>query len=209
MATHVYIDGFNLYYGCVKHTKYRWLDLAALCARLLPKDDIQMIRYFTAPISARSYDPDGPVRQQTYLRALRTLPKLEIHLGSFLVKPTTMPLETPPSTGSRMVRVIKSEEKGSDVALASHLLIDAMRKRCQTAVVISNDSDLTEAVRLARYELGVTVGVINPHPPQKRSRELSQHAHFFKQIRPNAIRDGQFPDELTDAHGTFRRPKEW
>ena len=33
---YVYIDGFNLYYGAVKDSPYRWLDLGALCAHMLP-----------------------------------------------------------------------------------------------------------------------------------------------------------------------------
>lgn len=53
MGTIVYIDGFNLYYGAVKGTRYKWLDLEALCRRLLPKDNIAQIRYFTAQVSAR------------------------------------------------------------------------------------------------------------------------------------------------------------
>jgi len=104
---------------------------------------------------------------------------------------------------------LKTEEKGSDVNLASHLLLDAFRKRCDTAVVISNDSDLTEPVKLARYELGVRVGVVNPHPAKRRSRELSREAHFFKQVRPAALAASQFPDTLVDATGTFHKPKSW
>ena len=69
MATHVYIDGFNLYYGCLKRTPHRWLDLQAFCERMLPKDDVTKVRYFTALVSARPHDPHGPVRQQVYLRA--------------------------------------------------------------------------------------------------------------------------------------------
>ena len=46
--TNVYIDGFNLYYGAVKDTPYKWLDLAAFCGRLLPKHDVRHIRDFTA-----------------------------------------------------------------------------------------------------------------------------------------------------------------
>lgn len=41
--TYIYIDGFNLYYGCLEHQPYRWLDLEAFCWRLLPKNDIQRI----------------------------------------------------------------------------------------------------------------------------------------------------------------------
>lgn len=44
MATIVYIDGFNLYYGALRGSHYRWLDLEALSRRLLPKDDIHLNR---------------------------------------------------------------------------------------------------------------------------------------------------------------------
>jgi hypothetical protein len=47
----VYIDGFNLYYGAVKSSPFKWLDLAALCHRMLPADHIQSIKYFTAILS--------------------------------------------------------------------------------------------------------------------------------------------------------------
>jgi hypothetical protein len=57
MRTNVYVDAFNLYYGCLKGTPYRWLDLAALCRRLLPNDEINRVRYFAALVSARPDDP--------------------------------------------------------------------------------------------------------------------------------------------------------
>lgn len=44
MATIVYVDGFNLYYGALRGSPYKWLDLEALSRRLLPKDDIHLIR---------------------------------------------------------------------------------------------------------------------------------------------------------------------
>ena len=68
MVTHVYIDGFNLYFGCIRGTRYKWLDLAEFCRRMLPGDDTPAkIRYFTARISPRPGDPRGPQRQQVYL----------------------------------------------------------------------------------------------------------------------------------------------
>jgi len=80
----VYIDGFNLYYGAVKGSPFKWLDLSALCQRMLPGDTVQKIEYFTAILSARPGDPGLPMRQQIYLRALRTIPNLEITYGKFL-----------------------------------------------------------------------------------------------------------------------------
>ena len=146
MRTYVYIDAFNLYYGCLRNTPYRWLNLEAFCRRLLPPNDVQRIKYFTAHVSARPTDPDQPVRQQIYLRALRTLPLVEIHLGHYLSHEISMPLAQPPATGSRFVRVIKTEEKGSDVNLATHLVSDAYENLFDVAVIVSNDSDLLAPV---------------------------------------------------------------
>lgn len=208
MTTNVYIDGFNLYYGCVKGTPWKWLDLEAFCRTLMPQEQIRTIHYFTARVSGR-LDPSAPTRQNTYLRALATLPSVEVHFGSFLTNNVWMLLADPPLRGPRKAQVVKTEEKGSDVNLAATLLMDGFRRAADTVVIVSNDSDLTEPVRLARYELGLRVGVINPHPANKRSLTLSREAHFFKQIRPAAVRSSQFPPTLVDATGTFHKPTSW
>jgi len=207
MATTVYIDGFNLYYGALRGSTYKWLDLEALCRRLLPRDDINQIRYFTARITARPDDPQQAQRQETYLRALRTLPLVSVHYGHFLTHTVRMPLANPGHPGPRTAEVLKTEEKGSDVNLASHLLLDAFKQTCDTAVVISNDSDLRVPIRIAEQELGVRVGVINPHPPEYRSRVLK--GTFFKQLRPSVLADCQLPEALTDARGKIRKPGVW
>lgn len=207
MATNVYIDGFNLYYGAVKGTPHKWLDLEALCRRLLPKDDIRRIRYFTAKVSARAGDPQQPQRQQTYLRALETLPLVSIHYGHFLTNPARMRLTNPIPGGPRTVEVIKTEEKGSDVNLASYLLLDAFRKDCEIAVVISNDSDLRTPIIIAEQEFGIKVGIINPQSAKHRSRALT--ATFFKQLRPTVVASCQLPDVMSDGDGEFRKPATW
>jgi hypothetical protein len=89
---YVYIDGFNLYYGALRSSPYRWLDLSALCARMLPGDTAVAIKYFTAMVSARSHDPQKPTRQQAYLRALRTRPNISIIFGHFLTHSVRMVL---------------------------------------------------------------------------------------------------------------------
>ena len=48
VKTYVYIDGFNLYYGAIKGTSYKWLDLLQMCRKLLPKNEISQIKYYTA-----------------------------------------------------------------------------------------------------------------------------------------------------------------
>lgn len=207
MATNVYVDAFNLYYGSLKGTPYRWLDVGALCARLLPRDRINQIRYFTAAVSARPDDPGTRQRQQIYLRALETVPGLSIHYGHFLSHVVRIPLANPPSRGPRTVAVVKTEEKSSDVNLATFLLLDAFKRECDVAVVVSNDSDLKLPIEVAQHELGLRVGVVNPHPPARRSRAL--RPTFLKQIRPSALAACQFPPELRDAKGVIRKPRHW
>lgn len=85
MSTNVYIDGFNLYYGVLKGTAHRWLDLEKMCQVYLPGHTINRIRYFTAKVTPTPNDPDIGNRQQVYLRALRTLPSVSIHEGHFLL----------------------------------------------------------------------------------------------------------------------------
>ncbi|MFB3812858.1 MAG: NYN domain-containing protein [Terriglobales bacterium] len=201
----VYIDGFNLYYGAVKGTPYRWLDLARLCQRMLPNDSIQEIKYFTAIVSARPHDPQAPVRQQVYLRALKTIPNLRIFFGNFRTHSVRMVL-----TGSdppQKVWVDKTEEKGSDVNLAAHLLFDAFGGAFEVAVLVTNDSDLMEPVRMVRRELGFPIGILNPH--QYHSFSLKAHATFNKRIRQADLAACQFPPVMTDGTGQFHKPATW
>ncbi len=218
--TYVYVDGFNLYYGALRRTPYRWLNLAALCRLYLQDDDVLKIKYFTAIVSARPSDPDQPLRQQLYLRALRTLPEVEIFYGHFLSNPIQMPLAPVPANqpalastaylvpgGPRKAWVVKTEEKGSDVNLATHLLYDSFANAFDAAVLITNDSDLLEPIRLVRGRLGKKVGILNPHP--NPSWVLYAAATFKKKIRAAALRTCQFPATLTDANGTFHKPPRW
>ena len=122
MRTNVYVDGCKLYYGALRKTPYRWLDLEKLCKLLLPKNTIQHIRYFTALVSARPNDLHQPQRQQLYLRALGTLPAVSVHFGYFLTHRVKMPLAVPPGEPQKYVDVMKTEEKRSDVNLATHLM---------------------------------------------------------------------------------------
>jgi uncharacterized LabA/DUF88 family protein len=207
LATNVYVDAFNLYYGCLKGTPYRWLDLGALCARLLPNERIHRIRYFTTRVIARPDNPGAARRQQVYLRALATVPRLSLHYGHHLSHVARMPLANPHPGGPRTVEVVKTEEKGSDVNLATFLLLDAFKRECDVVVVMSNDSDLKLPIEVTQSELGLRVGVINPHPPARRSRAL--HPTFFKQIRASTLAACQFPPVLKDAGGAIHKPKRW
>lgn len=206
MRTYIYVDGFNLYFGALKGTPFRWLDLRCLCELLLPGHRIDCIKYFTAHVTARLQDPDQPLRQQTYLRALRTIPILEIILGHYLTHAVMMPAANPKPGEKKYVRVLKSEEKGSDVNMAAHLVNDAHLGRYDVAVLVTNDSDLLEAVTIVKG-LGKRVGVLNPH--EHASRVLAREATFMKRIRRGTLSTSQFPAAMTNGRGEFQRPAGW
>lgn len=201
--TYVYIDGFNLYYGCIRNTPYRWLDLFRFAQAMLPKNDVVRVKYFTALVKASSKDPSKQIRQQTFLRALSTIPQIEVFLGSFQAHPVTRPR----ADGSGSVEVIDMKEKGSDVNLATELLVDGFTNAFDVSVIVSNDSDLVAPVRAIRNRLAKPVGIINPH--QRQSVELRNCASFIKEVRTWALAQSLLPPVLTDANGEIHKPAGW
>jgi NYN domain len=207
IRTNVYVDGFNLYYGCVKGTPYKWLNIAELCRLSLPSHfQIHRIRYFTALVKPRPNDPHQGVRQQTFIRALQTLPNLSVHYGEFLQSNVRMHLVNPPTAGATTALVVKTEEKGSDVNLATYLLVDAYEQDFEAAVVMTDDSDLAEPITIVRRRLKHHVTVLSP---RGKSRTLSHVATRFRQIDVAHLAASQFPQTLTDQHGTITKPATW
>jgi hypothetical protein len=102
MRTFVYVDGFNLYYGAVKGTPYKWLNIVELAKRVLPAScSVERVKYFTARVSGAD-DPDTPKRQHAYLSALKTLPEVDILYGRFLAKTIWRPLTNFPVAGAQI-----------------------------------------------------------------------------------------------------------
>ncbi|MBN2571419.1 MAG: NYN domain-containing protein [Ignavibacteriales bacterium] len=207
MRTFVYIDGFNFYYLAVKNTPYKWVDFNLLLKNLLNENNkIERIKYYTAMVEATENDPDKRKRQQIYLTALKKyIPYFEYYKGHFLTTEIYMPLKKPEGE-RRFVEVIKTEEKGSDVNLAVHLVNDAWKNLYDCAVIISNDSDLVEAIKIVRYELKKTVGLLLPER-SIQSKELSKYANFIKRIRSGVIKISQLPDIIPNSN--IEKPKEW
>jgi hypothetical protein len=176
----VYFDGFNFYYGCVRGTPHRWLDLGKLCRMVLPEFEIGRIRYFTALVKSFD-DPGQPQRQQAYFRALVTIPNLSVHYGHFTINKKWRRLAHPaPRPAPQGAHVLIPEEKGSDVNLASYLLVDGFDRDYEVAVVVSNDSDLLLPIEMVRARLGLDVGVINPYRDARPS--LQTAASFYRTV---------------------------
>ena len=200
----VYIDGFNLYYGlrAAGWRRYYWLDLRRLCEKLLrPGQGLAAVRYFTAVVYPEPGDPDKPLRQNTYLEALATLPDLHIHYGYHM---------------AREQRCLKCgatwqtyEEKMTDVNLAVELLGDAQDNTFDTAIVVSGDGDLASPVRAVR-ERYPSKRVVVAFPPRRHSAGLRSVATASFPIGRDAFRDSQLPDTVIKADGySLTRPQRW
>ncbi len=207
MRTSVYIDGFNLYYRALKGTLYKWLDLKKLVSHLLhPKHQITSIKYFTAIVSGR-IDTQQPIRQKTYIRALeKFIPEFSVHYGHFLSHEVFMP-NAPISSPPSFSKVYKTEEKGSDVNLAVHLLNDAWLNQYDCAVIISNDSDLAEALRLIRDQDNKVIGLLSPILKGHPSKELQKYANFVKRIRKGVLAQSQLPPTIPNTN--IYKPSNW
>lgn len=234
MKTNVYIDGFNLYYGMFRPPRslpWKWLDLRALSERIVPSSGmiVHRIRYFTADVVPDPGDPGQTIRQQTYLRALETIPGVHIHKGSFLPKEKTRPLAQPltvprsaepvvPAARPEVIRVLQHvqwvrvsdrEEKGSDVNLASFLLLDAFDSDCDAAIIISNDSDLVTPIRMVQSRFNLDVTVFSPQPG-KPSSHLRAVAKRTRELRPVNLEPSLLAPIVHGSDGRpITKPPEW
>jgi uncharacterized LabA/DUF88 family protein len=232
MRTNIYIDGFNLYYLRLRNqSHFKWLNIDQLAREVLDsRHQIQTVNYYTARVSSR-LDAGAPARQQAYLAALATVPTVQVHYGSFLYSEKWAYLVRPPQAKPStyvwpanlpdLVWVAKTEEKGSDVNLASHLVRDAFTNAFDAAIVISNDTDLVEPIRIARYEAGKTIGLVSPISPTApvnprtgrrpvASRSLTNVASFVRYIHNTHLRHAQFAPSVIAPNGqTIIKPASW
>jgi hypothetical protein len=221
MKTIVYVDGFNLYYRMLRERpQYKWLNPLKLATEVLdPANQITKLWYFTAHVSAR-VDPQAPARQRIYLDALKTVPTIEARFGKFLVKkrwaglvlpdldPAKQKAKPPFQPWPAVVRIWRTDEKGSDVNLATQLLIDSFKDNYEVAVVITNDTDLVAPIRFATQEMNKVVGILTPVP--NPAPALTAVASFSRHIREQHLAAAQFPNPITLNGGkALTRPPSW
>lgn len=212
-VANVYVDGFNLYYSALRlrFPDCKWLDLRAVAQTFFPTDSINRVRYFTARITARPDDPSQPQRQQAYIRALKAT-GVEVKTGHFQSYNRFMkraaPCPAPSCPAPDKVEVLYTEEKGSDVNLATYLLHDAFTRDMEMAIVVTNDGDLVEPIRLVRDVYGIKIALLSP--AERPSKELSQLADSgVKKMRHGPLSACQLSLALTDAKGAIHRPRAW
>jgi uncharacterized LabA/DUF88 family protein len=187
----------------------------ALAQRLLPNDEVVEVAYFTANIKRDPDDPGAQDRQRLYHRALRTIPNLEIFLGRYISKQVRGELvDAAPGELPRRT-VLTYEEKGTDVNLATRLLLDGFNGRYESAAVISNDGDLKMPIQVVREELDLHVTVVNPVLHSKhRSAALSPdplptNASFIR-LSARDVTECQLPEQVVSPKGArLIKPDTW
>ena len=208
MQTNFYVDAFNLYYGAPEGDAAPLAGPAsALRARCSPATRSTASGTSRRCVESRPSDVHRPSpsgrRTCAPCRRSRTSRSTS---ASTRPEPIQLPLATPPKMGPKTARVLRTEEKGSDVNLASYLLLDAFRRRLR-------DSDRGFKRRRpegadrdgVKDELGIPVGVLNPHPPKRQSRDLAAR-HSSSSCATDRSPRASSRTILADARGEIRKP---
>jgi hypothetical protein len=215
---------------------WRWLDVRKLVSAHLywPGATLERVVYCTAVIDAAT-NPSGYHDQDIYLRALQAAGSIDlIEYGTYVarVKQAPLAVRASPQNGRPdivhpqwpivvqdasghpvtdavfMVSYAHREEKGSDVNVASHLLVDVLTDRVDAAIVVSNDSDLKFPVRYARTR--VPVGVVNPSDNYtagalRGKPDDGVGKHWWRVLTADDLRAAQLPDPV----GGLSKPEGW
>lgn len=202
----VYIDGFNLYYGALQGSPNKWLDLQLYFTRLRQDDEIQRIYYFTARVGGSAQQ-----RQATFLRALATLPLVEVRLGRFKRKELTCRVNACNYQGPRDFKTM--EEKQTDVGIAVQMLEDAYENNCDRFVIVSADSDLLPAVHKLKTlcpEKQIIVYIPARHRSRGAASELRGAADKDRTLPQELLKRSQFAATIPDGYGgTIAKPAAW
>ncbi len=225
MKTIVYVDGYNLYFGCLKHSGDKWLDLQKLFAEHIlsaqePKSDSISIKFFTADIKAKvaSNGQKALLAQQSYHRALIELygDTISIIKGYYtLEKGRLLAYKKPPEKSAR-VDVWRLEEKQTDVNIALESYRDVAKGLAQQLVFVSNDTDIAPALAAIRqdYRAAVKIGVIIPvrkfSGGRPGNQQLSDYADWTrKYITDEELAGSQLPAQIPTRRKPIIKPDYW
>jgi hypothetical protein len=218
LRTIAYVDGYNLFFGCLKGSPYKWLDLVALIETILhvqdPSSTLVQVKYFTAPIKAKlaSRKEQAAQAQQTYHRALNARGRVTIYEGWYSLEPVFAPKYKVPPDKQDRVAIWRLEEKETDVSIALQLYRDAVQGACDQVVLISNDSDLVPALSLVREDRPeVRRGIIIPRAEARagadKRRPINAALSSLANWTRHEIKDAELAAcQLPQRVGTQKKP---
>ncbi|MCA3456217.1 MAG: NYN domain-containing protein [Methylocystis sp.] len=191
----VYVDGFNLYHALddLAENHLKWLDLWALSETLIRADEaLTAVKYFSA---YATWIPESYRRHQRYVAALQSR-GVQFIEGRFK--------ETFRRCKGCGVRYTAHEEKETDVNIGAHLMADGLKDRFDRALVISADTDLNEAVTLARAETPTKQIHIVAPPGRKRRNSVA-----LFEITVGRVRRSLLPEQIIWDGKAITRPVEY
>jgi len=218
LRTIAYIDGYNLYYGLLRKSQYKWLDVYALFRdhALNQSSDLVEVRYYTAPMLGKmSDDLESPIRQRRYLQALRKMHPIGLTLIEGRIVAST-PFQRlirpiPEAPHLQKVQVLDFNEKKTDVNIASDMINGAWLKTYDQAVLCSNDSDLEGALRsIKEHHPHIHIGLVAPisgEDPRKISGDLAKFSDWKKILSTAHLARSQLPDRIPSSQ--LSKPAAW
>jgi 6-hydroxy-3-succinoylpyridine 3-monooxygenase len=230
LRTRVYIDGYNLYYGCLKGTSYKWLDLLMLFEQhILPSSTPPgkrsallplAVKFFSAKILEKAAKAHDSVSSQArYHTALRKLygDRVELIEGyySLIESKAKIVDAAEPNKWPREchdVLVWKLEEKQSDVNLALHAYHDAITGQVDQVVIVTNDTDIAPALAMIRAHTSIVIGLVVPAKQHIRmpNSELSDKAHWIRShITDAELAASQLPRVIVSGKKPTIKPESW
>lgn len=227
MKTICYVDGYNLYYGCLRNTAYKWLDIHKLLASILhqqnPDAELIAIKFFTAPVITR-FASNGSLAQQSqqnYHRALETVYPNSINIinGYYSDEKSYAMLYLSPPDKQQRAYVWKLEEKQTDVNLALSAYRDAVQSRAEQFVFVTNDTDQEPTLKAIREDFSdsIRIGVILPIKENNNATKarpgnmrLSTYADWTrKNIKDYELAAAQLPHLVPTSKKAIRKPEYW
>ena len=176
----------------------------------IPALAFQGIKYFTARVTKDADDPDAAIKQHQYLEALKSLGLVEIIEGFYKRFRVKLPFAKEPCRSCDKVKyatVIKTEEKKSDVNLASAMIVDAFEDKADAFVLISGDADQSAPLSIVRHKLKKVTVVFNPH--EGECHELRRFSTFCKNIPRELPSQCRLPDEVPVGKRIVTCPRSW
>ena len=218
MKTTVYVDGYNLYYGLLRKSPFKWLDLFKLFQppMLEKSSEVSEIRFYTAPILSKlADDPQSQHRQRTYLQALRKMPpnKVRIVEGRMIASTPFLRLVNSIQTAPELthVQVHLLNEKNTDVNLAADLITGAWTGEYEQAVICTNDTDVSGALSVIRqHHSKIVLGLIAPIPGndhRKIANDLINLTNWSKTLSPVHLANAQLPEKIPNT--SIYKPDKW
>lgn len=204
------IDGFNFYHSVIEASKdlsgvsTKWLDIRRLCESylyLLGKENrAEEFYYFSAlAYHKASKDPDTVGRHLRFIDCLKDT-GFQVELARFKEKQVWC-------AGCRQFQT-RHEEKETDVALAIKFVELFIQDKCDTAILMTGDTDIAPAVRfIKQYYPMKRVGFLFPY---KRMNQELKNLGFGYKISKEQYVKYQFPSLVRLLDGSTRaEPATW